>query len=341
MKLPVPRDRIHDAGRNIRRWVCIAQWSYASIVGLALALLWFTGDTWWLGTLLCFGPRWLLLAPAPILIGLCFACRRIRWLPTIAIFVFAPFWLGFVVPAFSRGPLPTGAIRIRIATFNALKSAADFQAFVRWVESEGVDVLIVQESRIEDLRGLLGPQWHFRSGERAMIVASRHPIVDAASLGWHDPVIRGECTAVQIAIGETIVRVGGVHLATPRQGLESLMRGDPNSIRQIAEEREGRRRMAKEASLFLLQVHNVDFLAGDFNMPVESHIYHEFWGEPTNAFSTAGCGLGYTKRTSWHGVRIDHILVANGEIGVVNAHVGPAFRSDHCSVIAELSLPSK
>lgn len=99
--------------------------------------------------------------------------------------------------------------------------------------------------------------------------------------------------------------------------------------------------MSREASLFLLQVHSVDFLAGDFNMPIESHIYREFWGEPTNAFSAAGWGLGFTKHTRWHGVRIDHILVANGEIGVVNAHVGPAFRSDHCSVVAELALPMK
>src|SRR5439155_5647959 len=75
-------------------------------------------------------------------------------------------------------------------------------------------------------------------------------------------------------------------------------------------------------------------LAGDFNLPVESAIYRRSWSSFSNAFSTAGLGWGHTKLTSWHGVRIDHVLAGPGW-QFRRCWVGPDVGSDHRPLIAE------
>ena len=76
-------------------------------------------------------------------------------------------------------------------------------------------------------------------------------------------------------------------------------------------------------------------LAGDFNLPVESAIYGQYWAQFSNAFSAAGLGLGHTKFTRWHGVRIDHIL-AGPSWRFRRCWVGPDVKSDHRPLIADV-----
>jgi vancomycin resistance protein VanJ len=76
-------------------------------------------------------------------------------------------------------------------------------------------------------------------------------------------------------------------------------------------------------------------VAGDFNMPVESSIYRAHWGDLKNAFSTRGLGWGGSKKTSWHSVRIDHV-VHNHSWRCIHAAVGPDVGSDHRPVFAVL-----
>ena len=75
-------------------------------------------------------------------------------------------------------------------------------------------------------------------------------------------------------------------------------------------------------------------LAGDFNTPVESAVYREYWSSYTNAFSTAGLGWGQTqftpRRTS---VRID--ICWPGPTGCQDCWVGPFVGSEHRPVFAE------
>src|SRR4029079_7248164 len=100
-----------------------------------------------------------------------------------------------------------------------------------------------------------------------------------------------------------------VQLETIRDGLESILvdkfRGIPAFNANRAEAgyeallaREWSRRGVGDL-----------IVAGDFNMPVESAIYREHWGDLRNAFSVCGQGFGHTKLTSWFGIRIDHVLM--------------------------------
>ena len=77
-------------------------------------------------------------------------------------------------------------------------------------------------------------------------------------------------------------------------------------------------------------------IAGDFNMTTESAIYRRYWSRCcTDAFEEAGLGWGYTKHTSWHGVRIDHVLHGS-VLRCSECRVCPDVGSDHRPVIAVL-----
>jgi endonuclease/exonuclease/phosphatase (EEP) superfamily protein YafD len=74
---------------------------------------------------------------------------------------------------------------------------------------------------------------------------------------------------------------------------------------------------------------------GDFNLPVDSSIYGQVWNHYHDAFSQGGWGWGYTKWTSWYGIRIDHILYEKAW-ACTKCWVGPNIGSDHLPLVADL-----
>jgi endonuclease/exonuclease/phosphatase (EEP) superfamily protein YafD len=86
--------------------------------------------------------------------------------------------------------------------------------------------------------------------------------------------------------------------------------------------------------------HAPTLVAGDFNTPVESRIFQASWGDFTDAFSSAGFGLGFTKDNGWIKVRIDHVLTGPGW-HVDHVATGRDFGSDHWPVIVDLTLAPK
>ena len=70
-------------------------------------------------------------------------------------------------------------------------------------------------------------------------------------------------------------------------------------------------------------------------MPIESSIYATFFSELENTFNASGVGLGYTKYTRIHGIRIDHILT-DKHFQTLAAEVGADFGGDHRPMIAKL-----
>jgi endonuclease/exonuclease/phosphatase (EEP) superfamily protein YafD len=98
------------------------------------------------------------------------------------------------------------------------------------------------------------------------------------------------------------------------------------------------RRLESElASQMAAEVEGPIVIAGDFNMPVESAIYQQYWSNWENAFSSAGLGYGHTKFTRFFGARIDHVLV-NREWDVLAARIGPNLGGDHRPLFVDLQL---
>jgi endonuclease/exonuclease/phosphatase (EEP) superfamily protein YafD len=140
-----------------------------------------------------------------------------------------------------------------------------------------------------------------------------------------------------------IIRVGVVHLETPRDALDQFpdLSAIPtlgNVTRQNMAQRERESRVAREW-IFRGDVYPT-IVAGDFNLPIESAIYRRHWSDLRNAFSRSGVGLGYTKRTRLWGIRIDHILTTDHFV-TDRVYLGQDVGSDHRPLLAVLSLGAR
>lgn len=76
-------------------------------------------------------------------------------------------------------------------------------------------------------------------------------------------------------------------------------------------------------------------VAGDFNTPVESDIFREYWGGFQDCHSVAGWGFGFTKRTRRIGVRIDHVLAGPG-LQCLEARTVSGTDGDHRPLVVHL-----
>ena len=88
-------------------------------IGLATGLLWGFADVWWPATVLLFGPRWVLLLPAVVLLP--WAVLRDRdWVVPLGVAVVVAAGPLVGLRSGVRGLLPAGeGFGLRVATLNA------------------------------------------------------------------------------------------------------------------------------------------------------------------------------------------------------------------------------
>lgn len=346
-RAPVDRPRGVRFLTPNRRWLawalagCVCLYTL-SVFGVWL-LLRFAGDRWWFATLLLFGPRWIYAIPLMGLVPLSLLCGR-RWLWPLglsAVVAVGPI-MGFSLPWGVWGD-PESA-DFRVMSYNIKRFSVSEEDFAGLIEEIGPDAIAVQECA-----GVgpwnVPPGWHVQRGGE-LLVASRHPIVrvEVSHCHW-PPVKRPQINAVYCVLETPGGRVGfcNVHLDTPRRALSAVLdRETVLDLTQVehAEDRiEFRRREAADLARWLSGFPEPKILAGDFNMPVDSTIYHRYLADYGNAYSQVGFGFGYTKQTvirrHRYGSRIDHIL-SDPSWEPVRCWVGPDRGSDHLPLIAEL-----
>ena len=291
-----------------------------------------------------FGPRWLVAIPLGILLSLAAALQsRHSLLPLIpaALIVFGPF-MGL--------SLPLGKIRspaypvIRVLTCNLNAGHFNERALASLIQESRVDIVALQECPRE-LRLGIPPGWRIlREGELAVL--SRYPLRQTDSVQALHPPHQWPrssllCSVVEAPGGD--VAFCTVHLPSPRYGLQNVLdRATLLSLSRrglLNEETAHRRKTAQEVKRAVDSLSLPIIVAGDFNMPVESAIYREFWGGYANAFSRAGFGYGLTQwvavRGIKQGVRIDHVLTGSGLVPSL-CETGPNVGSDHLPVIADI-----
>ena len=319
---------------HVQRGTLLASWAYALAMAGLVGIIAVAGDRWWPTTVALFGPRWIAAIPLGLLIPAALLVRRWVILPPILLgtmLVLGP-WMGLCLPlGAARGG---GPLRLRILTCNLEGPHA--RGLPALIAAEAPDVVILEECPTSWTARLLpGPGWFMhRKGE--LLMASRLPIREFAD---HDPPgLRWGWSGIGRIVIETpvgAVDVYGVHLQTPRKGLNSMIRWKLGGVGELRENTEQRRREAEAASRWVAGSDHPHIVAGDFNLTVESTIYRDAWSSYLNAFSAAGLGFGPTKYTRWLGVRIDHILGGPGW-GARACWVGPDIGSDHRPVIADL-----
>jgi endonuclease/exonuclease/phosphatase (EEP) superfamily protein YafD len=326
---------------TFRHGLTIAAWGYLVVVLAVWAMLWLAGDRWWPATLLTFGPRWMALLPLPVLAlpGLFFDRRLLAPVVLAATLAAGPV-MGFCISWTSlAGATPVeNAALLRVMTYNAGEGGTDVKLVGDFVERERPDVLIVNEwpAAVTDLRGGLGAGWH-SADHQSTAVFSRYPIKSIKKLGpdqfrkpWRAPALRCE-----LATPSGTIYVVGLHLDTPREGLEAI-RGSLSRVGAEMEQMTTDRHSESEmASQLAAESSGPAVVAGDFNMPIDSALYQRYWSSWQNAFSIAGLGYGQTKFTRFFGVRIDHVL-ASRDWQVLAARVGPNLGGDHRPVLVDL-----
>lgn len=321
----------------------VLAWGYLVLVIGAWVLLRVAADKWLPATVLLFGPRWLLLLPLLVLVVPAFLLNRRGLIPlTIAGLVVSGPVMGLCTSwrGMAGGEPREKAPLLRVITYNAGEGGTREEAVARLVDREGPDVLVVDEWRDAGTALLpkLGKNWHVAE-HISTAVFSRFPIKSVRRLGaehlrkhWRAPALKCE---LETPYG--IIYVVGVHLETPREGLEALCWSPLRGGAEMDQTTADRRLESELASQMAAEVEGPVVIAGDFNMPVESTIYRQYWQNWQNAFSIAGLGYGQTKFTRFFGVRIDHVL-ASSEWEVLGARVGANLGGDHRPLLVDLQL---
>ena len=330
---------------GLARVVSWIVWAYLVAVVVIAAAMWTVGDRAIVGSVLLFMGRWVFLLPLALLLPAALWLRRDRLLHLVlaAAIVVGPV-MGFRTGWRRVLPHPAG-LPVRVATFNAEGGGVLAQMLPGQLDRWDAQIVAFQECGeiLAAATARLSGWYHYEGKDLCLI--SKYPIrrAEVMDRSGLDRVKQSESKEIGGA-GYVVrfvldgprgpIRVGNLHLETPRKGFEGLMERDLRRIRMNTEIREVESDLARAwvdtgtGPLVVL---------GDFNTPVESRIFRDHWGDLADAFSTAGFGLGMTKYNGWIRARIDHVLTS-GDWHVARARVGPDAFSDHRPLLVDLTL---
>jgi len=324
------RDRIL---RWARWWTDVFVWLVLAGALVAWGVMAWLVDWHWFGTLLAFGPRWVLLVPVAMMTVSAVFWRPRGVLPLlVAGAIVAGPVMGFCMPSPWTGE-DNGEPTLKVLTCNTLGDHADSR-LKTLIAIEQPDIVALQEcpnttALVEELEA----EWFVkRHGD--LLVASRQPIVAS------EPLIAENESWFTLGLRCEIVTPAGnvqfycLHLPTPRSGLQAFVHRDRQAWRYTQETTLYREKQAEVVRQDMAHHSGPTIIAGDFNMTTESVIYRQVFGRFQNAFEAVGWGWGGTKFTRYHGVRIDHIL-ADKNWQPVRCVVGRHVGSDHRPVMAD------
>jgi len=327
---------------KIRKWITTntrrlisSYLIFCSVVCIVVTLLpwWPSFDSLILPKyILLFGPRWwLLIVVLSIFIGWYALSKRQKI--TFFILILLSFnYLDFQLPQFWHGNAVGKGIKIISANIGGGGSKEVIQLLVA---SEQPDILLLQEALKIDLTKLLGSDY-ISECISGLCIASKYSFENLHSLdrgifgGW------GQFARFyKLDIAGEEVLLANIHLETPRSALMGAIHGyfDLNLAAEIESNRE------LEANLLSLWLHNKPkvIIAGDFNMPEDDNLFQSNFSEQNNTIGKKGIGFNYTKYTSWHGIRIDHILFSN-DFQVKDVQTIDFLKGDHRPVMATLIM---
>ena len=279
------------------------------LLGLWIWMRW-EGDRSWLATLFLFGPRWTcgLLLPVLGVAALLWNRRALVFVGLGVLLVVGPI-MGFEFNWSGSGDKHS----LRLMTLNVDQYHYDAVKILNLIEDEQVDVVLLQE--VASGAKFFWPE-NWTAVHRDEYLVASHYLLRPQD-GVLRPTIPGKLAGMrfEIDLPQGTFQLFDVHLPTPRYGFKALL--DTNKgVEAGAESLEAMLKMrANEARLvseWIAHYPGPKIVAGDFNTPVESRIFGEYFGDWPNAFSLSGWGFGFTKITGnerfHYGSRIDHVL---------------------------------
>lgn len=354
---------------TVSRAVLWLSWGWAVVTAILWFLLTRYSETSLLLTMLLYGPRIVVLGPIIVLGALALFASRRALLPLLLAALMSV--IGIMGFRFSPVTLVSSGLGIpqtptsdvRIVSLNSQGGDVVQGHINQMISRYDPSVISFQECGRELATALERlPEWHFNK-HQSLCIISKWPISarDTMPRGAFARVARlgygGSALVVAYDIEHPLqpFTLVSMHLETPRKGLARILgsggvindeTGLPDinirdNTQRFALNSEIRERESARASdwiLFHAQRRPV-IVTGDFNMPVESSIYHSYWSDFVNAFDKRGMGFGFTKHEGrLLRIRIDHVLLTPNRFKVHGAWVGENVGSDHRPMIADIEL---
>ncbi len=327
------RGKITAILRQDIRLVCAA---YAILVVLLWVLCRIKGETWWIGAILLYGPRWALLLPLPLLlVAAAVLTRRSLWVLALAA-VFLCSLTDFSIPWRRILPSREHGFPIRVLTCNTHYTELKPVELARVIAQTHPDVVALQVFGADPKFFFDPREWYIRRDDD-LCLASRFPIQSARSVLPVHVGNLGTAIHYRLITPAGAVQFYSLHLISPHLAISAALRhriGASDLIEQNSESR------SDEATLIArdaLESGGAVVLAGDFNLPSDSIAYRNNFSEFADGFATAGWGFGWTYRVSYTVTRIDHVLCGKRFV-FRRCWVGDDVGSPHRPLVADLEL---
>jgi endonuclease/exonuclease/phosphatase (EEP) superfamily protein YafD len=339
--LESPTSESRASGLRLPHWpgmssrnLLITCWGWVLVLALVATGIRWLGESAAIHTLLIFGPRWPWLLPLLVLVPAALRKTRFALLPAgIGLLLWLFGVSGFVLnwPARRDEPGP----QLRIITCNLQGGGIDYLVFRRYLQEVRPDVVLLQEWS-DGHRQAAFPEKEWQLAESGGLwIAVRGPVWPLPGLPKGQLPISAGAGVYDALVGADEIRLVNVHLPTAREGISAVLQRRLSGLAALKANAQAREEVSTLVRHIAVENPASAVVAGDFNMPVESGIYRQHWGDLSNAFSQAGWGWGGTKYTRWHSVRIDHVLFGRDWV-CLQASVGPDVGSDHRPVFAVL-----
>ncbi len=198
------------------------------------------------------------------------------------------------------------------------------------------DVVLLQEARIGDVKDVFPDTW-LKECIGGLCLASKYKF---KRLGEFDrKIISGWghfANYYELSINGKSLPIMNIHLETPRNILSNVinLQIDWHEVSAFNDKK------SIQSTLIEAWVDGQDqfIIAGDFNMTKEEQLFKQYFSKYTSVIEEAANGITYTKYTSWHGVRIDHILISD-QLNVSKTKVLSSVGGDHRAILTTIILP--
>lgn len=294
------------------------------------------GETWWIGAILLYGPRWALLLPFPFLfVAAALLTRRSLWTLAVAM-LFLCSITDFSIPW--RRILPSGkhGLQIRVLTCNTHDTQLKAGELSRVISETHPDIVALQVFSPGPRISFDAREWHVQS-DGDLYVASRFPIRDLkVVLPPHEGNL-GTSIHCRLITPAGEIQFYILHLVSPHIALSAALRHKIGANDLIEQNSENRIDEAGQIARDAVGSGDAVLLAGDFNLPCDSIAYRNSFSEFTDGFSATGWGFGWTYRVRHTVTRIDHIL-CGGKLLFRRCWVGEDVGSPHRPLLADLEL---
>lgn len=327
--------------RPIRRRIALAvkriSWAYFFVLLALWGFLRVMGDRWWLATLMLFGPMWVVILPAALLIpaAIGFHPRSLVVLLGGLGVAFFPL-MGCCLPWRTLFQGHFEGQHLRLLTCNVHGRFLNESALADLISDTKPDVIVLQEFPAQFAPAfLLDGHWYARE-DGELFIASRYPIPTSENFGeanWFE--WGGAAMRYDIAAPQGTIHLFNLHLASPHTPFQAVIEGKESGRTRVANHLAVRAEQSQKLSRIMAGLGGAALAAGDFNTPCAGSIYHAYWARFSDAFTASGVGFGHTYFSEGATVRIDHILTAS-DWQSRHCWVGPDLGSPHRPVIADL-----